>query len=114
MIVHNSEFHMNAKVYYVSSKNQITVKHNGFSLSDFTYDVNSKLLSANLSLAPGKNYIEVVATNSIGTDRDDREIIYEMPIPTELPPVVVINQPYNSPHYTNANELLVSAKVLKH
>lgn len=112
MLVHNSEFHMNAKVYYVSSKNQITVKHNGFIISDFNYDVNSKLLRANLSLAPGKNYIEVVATNNVGTDRDDKEIVYEMPVITEIPPVVVINQPYSSPHYTNASELLVSAKVL--
>ena len=112
MMVHNSEFQMNAKVYYVSGKNQITVKHNGFILTDFTYDVNSKLLSTHLSLAPGKNYIEVVATNNVGTDRDDKEIVYEMPVLTELPPVVVINQPYSSPHYTNASELLVSAKVL--
>ena len=66
-------------------KIKFTVKHNGFSISDFTYDVNSKLLRANLSLAPGKNYIEVVATNNVGTDRDDKEIVYEMPVLTETP-----------------------------
>ena len=112
LIVHNSTFHMNAKVYYVSGKNQIKVKHNGFYIQNFSYDVNTKLVQANLLLAPGKNFIEVVATNSVGTDRDEKEIIFEVPQVNEIPPVVVINHPFSSPYQTGANQMVISAKVL--
>ena len=112
MLVHNSVFHMKAKVYYVSSRSQIKVKHNGFFIQNFSFDANSKLLQSNLLLAPGKNFIEVIATNAAGEDRDAKEIIFDVPQIDQVPPVVIINHPFNSPHFSYSNQLVVSAKVL--
>ena len=112
MLVHNSVFHMKAKVYYVSSRSQIKVKHNGFFIQNFSFDANSKLLQSNLLLAPGKNFIEVIATNAAGEDRDAKEIIFDVPQVDQVPPVVIINHPFNSPHFSYSNQLVVSAKVL--
>ena len=112
MLVHNSVFHMKAKVYYVSLRSQIKVKHNGFFIQNFSFDANSKLLQSNLLLAPGKNFIEVIATNAAGEDRDAKEIIFDVPQVDQVPPVVIINHPFNSPHFSYSNQLVVSAKVL--
>ncbi|MEC8602867.1 MAG: tetratricopeptide repeat protein [Bacteroidota bacterium] len=112
MLVHNSVFHMKAKVYYVSSRSQIKVKHNGFFIQNFSFDSNSKLLQSNLLLAPGKNFIEVIATNAAGEDRDAKEIILDVPQVDQVPPLVIINHPFNSPHFSYTNQLVVSAKVL--
>ncbi len=111
-IVHNSLFHLNAKVYYVSGAQDIQVLHNGFLITDFSFNVNTNELKANLSLSPGENIIEIIAANNYGSDHDDREIIYELPEVVEIPPVVVINHPHNTPHEAENKEIIITANIL--
>ena len=85
--------------------------HNGFVIQDFLFDVNTNELRANLSLSPGEN-IEITGTNNYGSDHDEKEIVYEIPQTTEIPPFVVINHPHNSPYNSNNQSFVVTAKVL--
>ena len=111
-IVHNSAFHLISKVYYVSDVQNIQLLHNGFVIQDFLFDVNTNELRANLSLSPGENIVEITGTNNYGSDHDEKEIVYEVPQTTEIPPFVVINHPHNSPYNSNNQSFVVTAKVL--
>ena len=111
-IVHNSAYHLIAKVYYVTSAQNIELLHNGYSITNFSFNSNTNELKANLALSPGENIIEITGTNDYGSDHDEREIIYEVPQITEIPPVVVINYPHNSPYDSENKEIVITAKVL--
>ena len=111
-IVHNSAYHLIAKVYYVTSDQNIELLHNGYSITNFSFNSNTNELKANLALSPGENIIEITGTNDYGSDHDEREIIYEVPQISAIPPVVVINHPHNSPHDSENKSFVVAAKVL--
>jgi large repetitive protein len=57
-----------ASIKNVNSREKITLKVNGTTISDFTFDATSGALQALVNLKRGENKIEVTATNTGGTE----------------------------------------------
>ena len=96
MEVHGSLFHLQARIYHVNTKSQITLNHNGVIISrnDFQFDRTQRRLLFNVELQPGANVFEINAVNDYGFDQDETIIIYKRRI-TGSPPVVDITHPFN-------------------
>lgn len=100
-----------ADVFNVSGKSQISMTINGNNFTQFTYDLQSKALNANLNLVEGNNNIVVSATNQDGSDSKNTLIIYRKPA-TVQPPVVSYISPANSPVFVSNGQYDVNATVL--
>ncbi len=96
MEVHGSLFHLQARIYHVNTKSQITLNHNGVIINrnDFQFDRTQRRLLFNVELQPGANVFEINAVNDYGFDQDETIIIYKRRI-TGSPPVVDITHPFN-------------------
>jgi hypothetical protein len=68
-----------AKVENVESKNQIIFNLNGQSLTNFSYNMNTKLLKATINLVNGNNVVTITATNKVGVDSKNTTIIQNIP-----------------------------------
>jgi len=83
-----NSFDLVAKVLNVKEKRKILLKVNGRNIRNFTYNSNSKKLTANIKLKEGTNTVSVRASNSEGKDSDETTIIYEPPVVKVDPPPV--------------------------
>ncbi|MFN3916434.1 MAG: hypothetical protein ACK4K0_01720 [Flavobacteriales bacterium] len=111
MAVHNSLFTVNAFVYNVAGKQNVTFKVNGVIYNGFNFNNNTGQLNSTITLQPGSNVIEVIGVNPVGIASDSRIIVYEF-VNMSPPPVVTITNPTYSPHTTNINMFNVTATVL--
>jgi len=104
-----------ARVNYVTSKQQIEVKINGVSTTNFTFNTETKRVQFNASLIAGNNNIVVNAYNSFGNDSDKTEIIYRRSNSNTdqsgIPPKVKILAPNANPHSTTNSTANVIAEV---
>ncbi len=91
-VVYLPNYKLKANVLYVNSENDIEVTHNGVQVSTFTYNPMTKMVSANLLLAPGTNTFMVKGTNASGSDNDIKTIRYEC----NTKPVVTVIQPQST------------------
>lgn len=108
LTVYGSNFHLNARVYNVNRKQQITFRHNGQTISSANYNFTSSLLTKQLELNPGLNTILISAVNNYGQDQDETIIIYNRKI-TGKPPVVDITNPATKiSSTTNGNKTIKS------
>lgn len=73
-----------AQVRYVASRNNITMRVNGVSTTNFLYNHHSHQLESNLQLQPGTNTIEIQGTNGCGTDIERITIVYDDCIEPEV------------------------------
>ena len=114
-IVHNANFVIKAKVYYVANSSNIVFRHNGSQSFGFTYDPNTNEFSANVILMPGSNNFEIIGSNNYGSDQDSKVIIFESMdfTPAGSPPVVKItNPPYTPFNFSGANSnFAVTAQI---
>jgi len=83
--VNNANYFFKAKIENVSAKNQISLNVNGNSLSNFTFNVSTKEVGANLNLAVGNNLITISATNEFGSDSKTTAINYTVPSTPRTP-----------------------------
>lgn len=107
----NNIFSFAATVLNVDSKSDINMYVNGQYFSNFTYNVNSKVLNATLNLMEGTNTVTVTASNKAGSDSKTATIIYKKP-EAQQPPVVSFINPSVDPAYTNTPGYNVTAQVL--
>jgi hypothetical protein len=105
-----ANYAITASVLNVASKNDISVKINGGLTSNFTYSSTSKLVSFSTNLIVGANSIEIMGTNSAGTDVKTTTIIYREAVP-QTPPTVAITQPNTSPAAVNNASYTVLANI---
>jgi len=68
-----------AKIENVESKNQIIFNVNGQNLTNFTYNINTKMLRAVITLANGNNVVTITGSNKVGIDSKNTTIIYSVP-----------------------------------
>jgi hypothetical protein len=101
---------VNATVTNVNAS-QIAVSVNGTPTTAFTYNAASSQLNLTANLILGANTVTITGTNSAGSDTKSTTIIYSMPAPTVLPPVVTITSPATNPFTTIANTSTVNATV---
>ena len=111
--VNVSNFFLNARLYNIKNKDQITFIFNGNLLSNFEYSFNSSTakLTKQLSLNSGINSIQISAKNSYGEDQDQKIIIYNPNI-ISPPPNVTIISPSQNPHVSSSPLYRVNARVL--
>ncbi len=111
--VHGSLFHLQARIYHVNNKSQITLNHNGVFINrdDYQYDGNQRRLMYNVELHPGANVFEINAVNNYGSDQDETIIIYKRRI-TGSPPVIDITHPFNSRTETQNQDQNITSFVL--
>jgi|GEM_PF-1255695 len=120
-----------AHVKNVKDKRNINVTQDNRDIS-FTFDKSTGKLVSNLTLRPGKNIVEVYASNEYGRDEKGKTIIYEEkeipttstpvnpsnpgtytypPTSTEQPPLVDIYTPSSSPYETTNTRVRIRARV---
>ncbi|MCB9194831.1 MAG: hypothetical protein H6600_09675 [Flavobacteriales bacterium] len=116
---------LTATIFNVSGQSAVQLLVDGQSISSFTYDYTTKVLTSNLSLTNGTHNVVVKGTNSAGTAQDATTIIVSIPV---TPPDVSItnitgsssSNPFIAPSCTgfnvtgvvsNANANQVSYKV---
>ncbi len=96
---------LGARVTNVSNRNDIVLRLNGNSVTNFNW--NGSELNAELTLREGANTISVRAVNADGSDEQSVTVRYQ-PAPR---PLVTITDPSSSPFNINANTYLVKARV---
>jgi hypothetical protein len=100
---------LEARVENVRSRNDISLTVNGRSVSNFSFDNNTKILRGPLSLVNGSNQIVINAKNEAGSGSDQRTVSC-----TERPrtaaPTVRISQPTNGQTF-EINPVEIRARV---
>lgn len=101
-----------AKVDNIDAKQQVEVLINGSQTNNFTFNSGTGRVEFTASLKTGTNTIRVSASNSIGNDFDETQIIYRRgSTGNELPPVVEILTPSVNPLTTSQLSEGIYAKV---
>ena len=92
-----SNFHIDANVFYVAGKNNITFKQNGYTNQNYSYNANTDEFDSDVILQPGQNIFEITGVNSAGTDQATTIIILNIPeVDVINPPIVTITSPSQS------------------
>ncbi len=111
LTVFNQTYNVKARVQYVAGPQNIQLKINGVTSTNFTYSNSSEVIAFTTSLIVGANIIEITGTNAAGQDTKTTTIIFKMPDPM-LPPTVTITNPANNPHATTVPSTPITATVL--
>lgn len=98
-------------VLNVTSKSNIEVTFNGIIQSNFSFDVNTKLLQFNSTLNKGQNTLFVKATNAYGTDSKQIDVEYIFKQKLRKPPVITFVQPQNLTETTSSSNYTYTAKI---
>src|SRR5690554_2680179 len=98
-----------AFVQNIDNKNQIEVRVNGASTSNFTFNNSTKLVQFTASLLEGNNNVRIQVANNYGSASDERQIIYK--IQAKTPPTVTITKPILNPYTTSNTSEVVTAIV---
>ena len=110
----SEHFKIQANVYYVAGKSNITFKQNGIVNTNFYYNANTDQFYSEVVLLPGQNIFEITAVNEAGQDYKTTIIIYEKEIiQQKRPPIVTITNPPYSPYGTNNDIFGLTATVLE-
>lgn len=109
--VFNQTYDVKARVRFVQTAQQITLRINGQLSTNFAYSASSEIMTFTTGLVPGANIVEITGTNSAGVDMESTTIIYREPNPT-LPPVVTITNPLSNPTTVSVPSTPIVATVL--
>lgn len=102
-----------ATVLNVNSKNEITVTYNNQVVTNWSYNMTSKVLNFNnAALVSGTNVFAVTATNTAGTDSKNTTVIYKPVVNPVVPPVVTITLPNTNPYTSSTPTQNFKATVL--
>jgi hypothetical protein len=109
----NASITINATVLNVAAASGVSVSlNNGVSISNFTFNPTTSLVTFPLSLKEGSNTITIKGTNVSGTDSKTQVIIYNKPVAVVPPPVVTFVTPNATPYTSTTPVFNVSATVL--
>ncbi len=104
---------INADVTNVDNSSQITVKQGSNSITNFTYNTRTKVVTFAATLASGNNSFTITATNQYGNASDAVVITYgntNTP-PVNPPPVVSITNPSDCPYQTKVQNHTLTASI---
>ena len=105
----NQDFTIQANIKYVNGKNDIEYRVNGRNDYSFNYDSRKDQFSSTIRLKEGRNEIEIIGKNQIGSDRDNVIIFYEKRVDL---PIVNITSPDRSPFKTDLRNVSVQANLV--
>lgn len=109
--VYSASFNVVAKVEHVSGSQDIGLKINGLSTSNFSYNNASNEMTFSTSLSVGANIIEITGTNPHGQDVETTTIVYQKVDPIN-PPIVSISTPVQATYTVTDNSTPIAATVL--
>jgi hypothetical protein len=110
----NNLITITGNVLNVGTRNDITVKVNGFPTQNFAYDAMNKSLSINSTLNAGNNSFYISAVNPYGNDWKSLNVIYDqgsVSPPQNQKPIVTITNPAQNPFTTNQPSITVMGTV---
>ena len=93
----NLSYNFKLSVLNVNSQNDIDVTFNGVVVTNFTFDINSKIVDFTSNLQIGNNTLIVKGTNSYGIDFKTINVTYSPHIDIKLPPMITFVNPVISP-----------------
>ena len=102
------DFTVNADIKNVSSERDIDFYVNGRSINNFSYDNRNDAFTARIELKEGRNEIEIVAKNEVGSNRDEAVIILEKKLDR---PTVKITSPSRDPYEIDRESFRVIADI---
>lgn len=99
-----SYYTIQASLTNITNPQNIQLKVNGNIISNFNYNIQNGLLTANIQLNTGSNYVEITSQNACGTANASVNISYTAPCEK---PVITFKNPINSNgNATQANYLV--------
>ncbi len=110
-ITNNSQYKISAQVLNVSTANQIQFKFNSLIKSNFTFNPQTHILEYYSNLNLGSNPIQIIATNTAGSDNETTTVIYEQPKPAGNPPAITITNPSACPFNVQISQFNAVAYV---
>ena len=110
--VNQAGYNVTANIYYLTNRNQITFKHNGYEVTNFNFDPNSNKFSASVILNEGSNKFEIIAKNDCDTDKDSKTIIYKKPVVVGPKPIINYSNPPSTPHNSSSQNFNIQAEIL--
>lgn len=111
-VVNNGSYKISAQILNITSANQIQFKLNGIVRSNFTFNAQSHILEYNSALNVGVNPVNIVATNTAGSDNESTTVIYELPKAAGDPPIVNYINPVQPGQIMTNPTYTVKAQVL--
>jgi len=111
-IVNNQQYNIAAQILNINNSNQIQFKFNGATYTNYSYNAQTNLLEYPAGLNSGTNTIQIIATNTAGSDNESTTIVYELPKPAGNPPVVSYINPIQPALTVTASAYNVKAQVL--
>jgi len=104
-VVNNQVYKISAQVLNITNRNQIQFKFNGVVNSSFSFNAQNHIIEYNSNLNVGSNSVQIIATNSAGTDNKSTTVIYELPKAIGNPPSVTITTPSVCPYKSNTKSI---------
>jgi hypothetical protein len=103
---------LRADINYVKSDQNVSFRHDGTVIHNFTFNPNTKNFQSTVQLKPGQNVFKLKGTNNDGSDEDIMIINYRkdvVSLPT--PPIVDITDPSANPQTVGQPKYLLKADV---
>jgi len=98
---------INANIKHVASRNDVTFKVNGQTVTNFTF-TGQVFVANNVTLQNGNNTFSITGRNASGQDTKSTVVVYQ----AILPPKVTITKPTPNPTSTNKVHTPVHAQIL--
>ena len=102
------DYTVRANIQYIQNSRDIEFFLNGRNVYDFNYNSRNDQFSGGIRLKEGRNEIEIIARNEVGSDRDNVVIFYERKVER---PRVRITSPSRSPYETTSRDFTVRAEL---
>jgi large repetitive protein len=110
--VYNAAFTMTAVVQNVNSASEITVKVNSTTVTGWTYDMNTKILSYPTTLVQGNTVFKVGAQNANGSASDQATVVFKSTQnPMASAPVIALITPSSATATTTTQQYAVTMSV---
>ena len=106
--ISTNTYNIIASIQNIAAAHQVTVSVNGNSVQQFNYNTGTKELSFTANLLTGYNSVNIVATNTIGTDSKSTVIDYK---PVGQPPRIDISNPSTASYTSQQPNIIVSGYV---
>ena len=109
--VNNNTFSITANILNISGSQDIRFRVNGQTMTNFYFNNSNKTFQSNIVLNEGTNVVEIKATNNVGQDIEQVQLIYKKPVVIQ-PPVVSFVDPSVNPKNVTGPLYNVAAKAL--
>ena len=97
-VTNNPSYKISAQILNITHANQIKLYFNTALVSNYNFNSQTHVLEYDGNLNIGTNYIQIIATNTAGTDDKSTTVVYEKPLVQQgIPPTVDFTSPNNCP-----------------